>query len=84
MLNMWNQKLISLAVISQRLSNRRVARRVGPFIGESRIRNESLSSAPKKTKKKNVYTHFCYLFRKQEKETHEAADRAQQVGIESG
>lgn len=37
-----------------------------------------------KAYKKNIVRPFCYSFRKQEKETHEAVDRALQVGIKSG
>lgn len=64
----------------------------------SRIQRESLSLTafswqaikkqiwllPKRLTKRILYTHFCYLFRKQEKETHEAVNRALRVGIKSG
>lgn len=41
-------------------------------------------AAPKEIYKKNIVHPFCYLFRKQERETHEAVDRALHVGIKSG
>lgn len=46
--------------------------------------NRRTRTAPKKIYKKNIVHPFSYLFRKQEKETHEAVDRALQVGNKSG
>lgn len=40
------------------------------------------TAAVKKTYKKNIVHPCCYLFRKQEKETHEAVNTALQVGIQ--
>lgn len=46
---------------------------------------KATTAAPKKCTKSCIVVHpISYLFRKQEKETNKAADRALQVGIKSG